>query len=151
MFRDESERVVQKMRGTDLHSTRHVKNMPASMHDAATSLVNHSLCHAIEDEALLIFFKYYNTVRRQKSAKDPEAELLKFYTRGPHGNLVLDAATTVGLAALSNAKEDTNLMVRARRKYGAVVHATSKVLKDSGSGTIESAFMIAMLLGLFEV
>ena len=150
MFRDESTKVVQMARARGDSQSRHdVQILQAPVSSATNRLVSTSMRTATEDEGMLFFFKHYVTTLKTGSTKDPIMAMIEVYGRGPQGALLLNAATSVGLAALSNSRRDKNLMLLARQKYGSVIHLAARVLGDARPET--RVLKIASMLGLFEV
>ena len=152
MCRDENKKVVRKAQAEhDLKNENYGPRLQVALNKVAIRLGSSSVRTAIEYQGILFFFKHYISTRKVKSTEEPDAALSRFCSPGPYSELIFDAATSVGLAALSNARNDSSLMVYARSRYGSVIRATSAVLQKPEADAFRRMFKVATLLGLFEV
>ena len=62
-----------------------------------------------------------------------------------------DVSTALGLAGLSNLREDNELMIVARRQYGKALHTAGELIKSNNTPDIDLTSKLVVMLALFEV
>jgi hypothetical protein len=110
----------------------------------------YSLPFSIEDQGFCFTFSRYITPDFLPNGT-PEYTTTKFWKIASHNELARDVVISIGLAALSNTRQDLSLMVDARRRFSTVLHSTQTALKDPEYARSDKMLGAVMMLWLFEV
>ena len=113
------------------------------------SLIGQSLNSTLEDQGTGFFFHNYII----ESSKDSRGHL--DYLPLPsqiHRNSTLSiAVASIGMAALSNVRNDPNIMAKARLKYMSALRLTNATLRDPIQAREDQTLTAVILLSMFEV
>lgn len=62
-----------------------------------------------------------------------------------------DVSAAVGLASLSNLKNDSELMIHARSLYGSALRTAGQLIQSNSTVTVDITSQLVVMLALFEV
>jgi hypothetical protein len=103
----------------------------------------------LEEKGLSFFFTHYISAITPFSAVNPEAQISPFWSKGDEP--FFNAASSVGLAGLSNVTNDRSLMLVAHRKHTAALNHVAGVLNNIDNTKLGETLKEVMLLAIFEV
>lgn len=103
----------------------------------------------LEERGLSFFFTHYISAITPFSVGAPGAEISSFWSRGDES--FFNAASSVGLAGLSNVTNDRSLMLTAHRKHMAALNHVAGVLNNIDNTKLGETVKEVMLLAIFEV
>lgn len=163
LFRNETNKVTAKARTSKTYSAtgrRDVLNSEGRSDTALTCQLNsapsplrfipRSLSIPLEDEATNYFFHSY-------VLSDPviSSTFLSYvptlYKNGADASPLPEIIASIGMASISNIKNDPRIMFAARRKHALVLQAINRALQDPESAKLDTTFAAVLLLCLFEV
>lgn len=174
LFRDENEKVIRKARGRPALAESQ-KGKGAEKEDELGSTINPSqitspceletlstasspsitifrnLVTTVEDPGINFFFHHYMTAASPTSIGQPDIFSSQIWRGVSQHKPFLDAISCVGLAGLSNVKNDQQLMEMARVKYVVTLRRVMTSLQVLGSADMGYTVKAVMLLALFEV
>lgn len=73
------------------------------------------------------------------------------YKKGADASPLPEIIASIGMASISNIKNDPGIMFAARRKHTLVLQAINRALQDSERAKLDTTFAAVLLLCLFEV
>lgn len=104
----------------------------------------------LDDEGITFFLTYFMTVPLERSQNwvdmTPTMSVKSFVQ-----SRTLEAVSSVGLAGLSNATKNPNLMVIARKKYSDTVNFVIQELENIMNANIVGVLQKVVMLIIFEV
>lgn len=109
-----------------------------------------SLSIPLEDEATSFFFHSF-------VMSDPviSTNFLSYvptlYKKGAEASPLPEIIASIGMASISNIKNDSRIMFAARRKHILVLQAINRALQDPERAKLDTTFAAVLLLCLFEV
>jgi hypothetical protein len=174
LFRDENEKVIRKARGRPALAER-LEAKGAEKEDelgepldspqittpgelqtlsnasSPTITIFRNLLTPIDDPGINFFFHQYMTVSSPSSIEQPDIFSSQLWRGVTQHKPFLDAVSCVGLAGLSNVRNDQQLMRMARLKYAATLRRVMTSLQVLESADMGYTLKAVMLLVLFEV
>lgn len=106
---------------------------------------------AVEEQGFRFIFTNYIVVDSALPNGQPDYSSTKTWKQASLSEVMRDALTSVGLAALSNASNSPSMMVTARRKLSSVLRQTQAALQDPLEARSDTMLRTVMMLWLFEV
>lgn len=73
------------------------------------------------------------------------------YETGADASPLPEIIASIGMASISNIKNDPRIMYAARRKHTMVLQAINRALQDPERAKLDTTFAAVLLLCLFEV
>lgn len=73
------------------------------------------------------------------------------YKKGANASPLPEIIASIGMASISNIKNDPRIMLAARRKHTLVLQAINRALQDPERAKLDTTFAAVLLLCLFEV
>jgi hypothetical protein len=147
IFRDESQRVIQK-------ATRQISERPSEVnsksHSLASSDISLLLYPPFTEIGAHFFFAKYTCVEAPFS-ECYVSWLTGLYHEQQHTQAVRAAIEAVGLAGIANVSYTPKVRSESRERYGQALAATKLLLNDSNESLTDSTLMAVILLALYEV
>lgn len=106
---------------------------------------------SVEDQGFCFIFGNYIVVDNMLPNGIPDYSSTKTWKVATLSIVVRDALISVGLAALSNARNDPAMMVTARKKLSSVLRQMQTALQDPQEARSDTTLRTVMMLWLFEV
>lgn len=140
-------------RGDDFNSEGRLDTtLACQLNSAPSPLQIYPRCLSIplEDEATNYFFHSF-------VMSDPviSTNFLSYvptlYKKGADASPLPEIIASIGMASISNIKNDPRIMFAARRKHTLVLQAINRALQDSERAKLDTTFAAVLLLCLFEV
>lgn len=165
MFRDENSRTISRAQRakarSDVTASKRPDRMPEELTTKAVVVKSQIACETavfippilvppIEDQANWFFFNNYY----EEGAgfyKGSFTDLPSIYSQLEEGNALSKAITSVGLASLSNIRNDPRARVSSRREYVSAIRLVNAALADPLEVKKDQTILAVMLLGLYEV
>jgi hypothetical protein len=175
LFRDENAKVIRKARGLTATHVAHkskgpekeddVRDRPNTPQTTASSqldrrsnsaspsinILRSYLATYLADPGINFFFHQYMTDSWSSSNGQPNIFSSQLWLGVSQYEPFLDAVSCVGLAGLSNVKNDSQMMCAARLKYSATVRRVRTSLQTPESADMGYTLKAVMMLALFEV
>ncbi|KAL4933353.1 Zn(II)2Cys6 transcription factor [Aspergillus undulatus] len=117
----------------------------------STSLVRQQVSVPISDQGTAFMLSRYLSRDSLDQARGPVATLLPYLINSPSGRAVTASMNAVGLAALSNIHQSSQLMLTARREYVSALTETNAALSDPVQSTSNASLIAVTFLGMFEL
>lgn len=167
MFRDESERVIQKARQIEQSkSVLTPKNLtisPRSSKSSASSSssesitptlrpisLSHALSQPINELGANFFFAKYSFSEHPSSSNYHDWLSQSYFEEGPNHVLRM-AIEAVGMAGISNVFHAPHVASKSKEQYCDALTAMKQALNDPVQAIADTTFLAVILLGLFEV
>lgn len=174
LFRDENAKVIRKARGRpalaerleakgaekedelgdpldSLQITTPGELQTLSNASSPTITIFRNLLTSVDDPGINFFFHRYMTVSSPSSIERPDIFSSQLWRGVTQHKPFLDAVSCVGLAGLSNVKNDQQLMRMARLKYAVTLRRVMTSLQVLESADMGYTLKAVMMLALFEV
>lgn len=167
MFRDESERIIQKacqteqtatsiLRGGVIVSPRSPKrNAPGTELNLTTApiyapSISPPLSHPIDILGANFFFAKY-TFNGPPFSSNFHDWLTQSYLENRPSHVLRAVIEAVGMAAISNVSHAPHVASKSKKQYCKALTAMRQALNEPIQALADTTFMAAILLGLFEV
>ena len=163
LFRDETNKVTAKARTSKTYLTIGMRDdfnsegrsdtaLACQLNSAPSPLqiFPQSLSIPLEDEATNYFF-YSFVMSDLVISTNFLSYIPTLYKKGADASPVPEIIASIGMASLSNIKNDPRIMFVARRKHTLVLHAINRALQDPERAKLDTTFATVLLLCLFEV
>jgi len=167
MFRDESDRIIRKVRqikqsnsvliqGTRATSpgppqssalTSESKSLTSSLRPIS---ISYPLSQPVNDLGANFFFAKY-TFSEPPYSSDYHAWLTKSYFEDGPNHILRPAIEAVGMAGLSNVSYAPNIESKSKEQYCKALAAMKQALDNPVQAITDTTFMGVILFGLFEV
>jgi len=144
MFRDESEKVVQKIKSNAVSQVHPQTESPNATEGVVFSALSRRFLNGIDNRGIDFFHTFY------VAALDPSVEDPHLWPKRYSSRLFIDAVSSVGLAGLSHVMQDRKMMVAAREKYVFTVKHVTAALDNPKKSNLEEILRAVMLLAVFE-
>lgn len=177
MIRDESQNVARKARARlewekGAREKREDSGATSSSHEPSSlDILNSSECGteatsdvsidallpyatfpiSVDDQGFCFLFSRYVVVDSTLPNGRPDYVSTKTWRNASLSEVMRDAMISVGLAALSNVRNNTEMLVMARKKLSSVLHQTMMALQDPREARSDAMLRTVMMLWLFEV
>jgi hypothetical protein len=169
LFRDQSQHVVQKVqkaRGAPHATARETKRaVKAEKSEGETSLrspkntapqesdmwlqLNRSLSTPPKEQSVCIFL--HNYVLDDSELTRVHLTTSQILDHASSSDAVLSAISSIGLAALSNVRNASDIMAEARMEYASALRLTNIALGHGDEYLRDTTLSAVILLGMFEV
>jgi len=115
------------------------------------NILRNNLTTSIDDPGVTFFFHQYMTVSSPASIGQPDIFSSQLWRGVSEYEPFLDAISCVGLAGLSNVKNDQQMMRAARLKYAVTLRRVMTSLQGPQIADMGYTLKAVMMLALFEV
>jgi len=167
MFRDESERIIRKVRQIKqsnlvlIQETRTTSPGP-SQSSASTSesksltsslcpiSISYPLSQPVNDLGANFFFAKY-TFSEPPFSSDYHAWLTQSYFEDGSNHILRPAIEAVGMAGISNVSHAPKVESKSKEQYCKALAAMKQALNNPVQAIADTTFMAVILFGLFEV
>ncbi|KPM38717.1 hypothetical protein AK830_g7849 [Neonectria ditissima] len=151
LFRDESERIVRKVRQTEQSQLPAVAP-DGSVHsgsgiDSPLLSISRPLPQPINDLGASFFFTKY-TFNQPPFGEEYHSWLTESYSKNE--SILRAAIEAVGMAGISNVSYAPNVASRSKELYCKAIRVMNQALSDPAQVTADATLMAVILLGLFE-
>ncbi|KAH8807777.1 hypothetical protein F5884DRAFT_790033 [Xylogone sp. PMI_703] len=152
-FRDESENIERKFKATS--STENIHHNTANCLDIYKQdfpNVSPTNCplYPLEYQAVCFFFSTFLGLGPAWASKGYFNLLPQMYEKSKPDDALPEAITSIGMASLSNVRDDPGIMTVARAKYTSTLRLLGTRLSDPKVATIDETCVVVILLGLYE-